>query len=185
MPKKEDNWILRPHHVETLTAHTQSVKDDVLNTRYFSHYNQDYGKKDETNPAVLAISHIEDMLEELKGKQMTMATPKGKDIYDENEKLKKKTDRIAHEKFELFMARDRVPEDTKVLMISAYEDVLLKHRRKERDMLNRQRMKEYEKNRPPQDKWYELKSTEFAKELYRNRVALKPDNQNEIYLKKL
>jgi hypothetical protein len=33
-------WFIRPHHLETLTAHPQSVKDDVLNTRYFSHYNQ-------------------------------------------------------------------------------------------------------------------------------------------------
>ena len=78
-----------------------------------------------------------------------------------------------------------MPEDTKKLIIEAYENVLLKHRRLERDILNKQRTKEYEKNRPPQDKWYELKTTEFAKELYRNRVALKPDGANEIYLKKL
>ena len=45
MPKKEESkWFIRPHHVESLTAHTQSMKDDVLNTRYISHYNQDYGK---------------------------------------------------------------------------------------------------------------------------------------------
>ena len=40
LPKKEEaKWFIRPHHVESLTAHTQSMKDDVLNTRYFSHYN--------------------------------------------------------------------------------------------------------------------------------------------------
>ena len=53
---------------------------------------------------------------------------------------------------------------------------MLHERREELDRLNAQRFKEYETNRPPADKWYELKSTEFTKELYRNRVALKPDN---------
>lgn len=41
IPKKEDgsgNWFVRPHHVENLTTHVRSAKDDVLNTRYYSHY---------------------------------------------------------------------------------------------------------------------------------------------------
>jgi hypothetical protein len=54
MPTKEtkggaDKWFIRPHHLETLTDHPLSIKDDVLNTRYYSHYNQDYGKKEERN----------------------------------------------------------------------------------------------------------------------------------------
>ena len=52
----------------------------------------------------------------------------------------------------------------------------------EREQLNRRRFKEYETNRPPADKWYELKSKDFSKELYRNRVALKPNNSNKVYL---
>ena len=69
MPKKEESkWFIRPHHVESLTAHTQSMKDDVLNTRYISHYNQEYGKPKVVNQSELAISHIETMLEELKHK---------------------------------------------------------------------------------------------------------------------
>ena len=36
--------------------------------------------------------------------------------------------------------------------------------------------------RPPADKWYELKTQDFSKELYRNRVALKPNNSNQKYL---
>ena len=50
-------------------------------------------------------------------------------------------------------------------------------------MLNKKRFTEYEKNRPPQDKWYEIKGQGFQKELYRNRVALKPNNLNAVYLK--
>lgn len=45
MPNKDETaWFIRPHHVESLTAHKNSIKDDFLNTRYFSHYNQTYGK---------------------------------------------------------------------------------------------------------------------------------------------
>lgn len=47
------------------------------------------------------------------------------------------------------------------------------------------RFKEYEKNRPPEQGWYELKTSQFSKELYRNRVALKPNNTNAVYLENL
>ena len=42
MPRKEDGkgkWYIRPHHLESLTNHQLSQKDEVLNTHYFSHYN--------------------------------------------------------------------------------------------------------------------------------------------------
>lgn len=46
IPKKEDGdgrWFIRPHHLETLTGQPKSIKDDVLNTRYYSHINKQYG----------------------------------------------------------------------------------------------------------------------------------------------
>ena len=46
MPNKDDKrWFVRPHHLESLTNHYNSLKDDVLNTRYFSHYNRDQEKE--------------------------------------------------------------------------------------------------------------------------------------------
>jgi hypothetical protein len=75
MPKKEDGnskWFIRPHHLETLTKHPLSVKDDVLNTRYYSHYNQEYGKPPVRNDNGEAIEHIEKHLETLKAKQQIM-----------------------------------------------------------------------------------------------------------------
>ena len=67
MPTKENGkWFIRPHHLETLTAHPQSIKDDVLNTRYYSHYNQQYGKKEEKNENEEAIKVIEAHLENLR-----------------------------------------------------------------------------------------------------------------------
>lgn len=52
VPQKESGdgkWYIRPHHLESLTKHPQSVKDDVLNTRYVSHYDQTYGIPEEVN----------------------------------------------------------------------------------------------------------------------------------------
>ena len=72
--------------------------------------------------------------------------------------------------------------DSNNLCVEAYEGILLDRRTLEREQLNKERFKEFEKNRPPADKWYELKSKDFSKELYRNRVALKPNNSNNEYL---
>jgi hypothetical protein len=72
MPTKEagnGKWFIRPHHLETLTKHPLSVQDDVLNTRYISHYNQNYGKKEERNDNAEAITKIEEFLNTLKSKQ--------------------------------------------------------------------------------------------------------------------
>jgi len=69
MPTKEQGngkWFIRPHHLESLTKHPLSIKDDVLNTRYISHYDQDYDKKEEVNINADAIEDIENHLEALK-----------------------------------------------------------------------------------------------------------------------
>lgn len=71
------------------------------------------------------------------------------------------------------------------MIIEAYEGVLYEKRKLEKELLNTVRFKEFEKNRPPQDRWYELKSAEFSKELYRNRMALKPNDANRVYLQTL
>lgn len=69
IPKKEaGKWFIRPHHLQTLTEHLQSIKDDILNTRYYSHYDLEYGKKVERNEAEESIKTIESYLETLKQK---------------------------------------------------------------------------------------------------------------------
>ena len=57
-PSEEQRWFIRPHHLESLTAHHNSIKDDVLNTRYFSHYNKDYGVKKELTNNEQALEYI-------------------------------------------------------------------------------------------------------------------------------
>ena len=92
--------------------------------------------------------------------------------------------RQAQDEYEKFI-HDKNRNDAKSLIVEAYEGVLYEKRKLEKDLLNSKRFKEFEKNRPPQDRWYELKSTEFSKELYRNRMALKPNDANRVYLQTL
>ena len=80
---------------------------------------------------------------------------------------------------------NKVQTDSKKQIIGAYETILYRERYGERAILNKVRTKEYEKNRPPAEKWFELKTPDFSKELYRNRVAHKPNNENSVYLKRL
>jgi hypothetical protein len=77
------------------------------------------------------------------------------------------------------------PDDAKKLIIKAYEKILTDKRKYEKDLLNAVRFEEYEKNRPPEKEWYMIKHKGFSKELYRNRVALKPNNENASYLERL
>lgn len=66
---KKTKWYIKPHHVESLTKHANSIKDDALNTHYFSHYNQQYGVVPPRNEAEESIKHLEKMIQELKCKQ--------------------------------------------------------------------------------------------------------------------
>ena len=186
MPTKEGGngkWFIRPHHLETLTKHPLSVQDDVLNTRYISHYNQNFGKKEERDDNAEAITKIESHLETLKAKQQFMMFQQGINP-DSIDQMRQDTRLEGHQKYEEFVS-DKSRFDSKKLIIEAYEGVLLDKRQLEMGILNGQRFKEYEKNRPPQNNWFELKGGEFSKELYRNRMALKPNDSNSVYLQTL
>jgi hypothetical protein len=41
MGKKMKEWYLRPHHLETVTEHPKSIKDNMLNPKYFSQLNNE------------------------------------------------------------------------------------------------------------------------------------------------
>lgn len=63
LPKDDaKKWFIRPHHIESLTNHFHSLKDDVLNTRYFSHY-EDGDKGPPPTDNEVAIDYIEKHLE--------------------------------------------------------------------------------------------------------------------------
>ena len=52
-------------------------------------------------------------------------------------------------------------------------------------ILNEKRAVAYEKNRPPQGKWYELKTNEFTEELQRHMSSLKPKEEQRKLLNHL
>ena len=84
-----------------MTQHPLSIKDGVLNTRYFSHYDQEYGKKKEVNPSEEAIDKIEDHLSTLKGKMQMMMLQRGENL-EQMDNLREQTKHeglIAYEKF--------------------------------------------------------------------------------------
>lgn len=185
MPGKDQEWFIRPHHVESITNHHLSIKDDILNTRYFSHHNNDFGKKPEINDKEECLNYIQKQVQQLKMKQTVIELSSGYDL-DALDKKKKdqKIKEEASRKFE--QAIRQKPEGIgNQLCIEAYEKILTIKRKDELEQLNAFRFKMIEKNRPPEDGWYMKTDKEFSKELYRNRVALKPNNSNNQYLKQL
>ncbi len=114
-----------------------------------------------------------------------MAALKKIDVYDQHEKLLEAQKWAAQEEYEKFVNDPKQRYNINELAIETYESILTGTRVEERRQLNNVRFKEHEKNRPPAQSWWELSSKEFNKELYRNRVALKPNNSNTVYLEKL
>lgn len=142
---------------------------------------------EERNEAEEAIKTIEGHLSKLREEQFNLQMQKGVNvaaIEDHLEEQKDKLYRKAQEEFEKLIS-DKTRLDQKGLIIEAYESVLLERRQLEKRLLNSVRFQEFEKNRPPQNKWYELKSSEFSKELYRNLMSLKPNDENRVYLQTL
>lgn len=43
----------------------------------------------------------------------------------------------------------------------------------------------YEEHRPPRERWYELKTSDFNKELHRNVMENRPNDQNRKFLNKV
>jgi hypothetical protein len=156
----------------------------VLNTRYYSHYDQKYGVEVKRNEAEEAIKTIEGHLAKLRGEFYTIAAQKGIPIDQIEARIQEERyhlDRKAQEEFEKIIS-DKNRLDQKGLIIEAYEGVLHDRRRLELNLLNQKRFVEHEKNRPPADKWYTKSDKNFSKELYRNRMALKPNDSNSVYL---
>ena len=125
MPTKDQGngkWFIRPHHLETLTKHPLSIKDDVLNTRYYSHYNQSYGVKPDVNINADAIENIELHLTNLRQKMNYMHIEQGydQDYMDDLADQHRLHSMSEYEKF----INDKERFESKKLIIEAYERIL-------------------------------------------------------------
>lgn len=185
LPAKDNQkFFIKPHHIESITNHHNSIKDEVLNTHYFSHHNKDFNAKKEVNDKELCIEYVEKHIQNLKMQQTTIAMQRGIDMDAYDVKNKMELSRKVQEKFEK-LVREKTDGNGKELCITAYEMILLDKRRQELEKLNQFRHKEIEKNRLPEPGWYMKTTTDFRDELYRNRVSLKPNDTNKVYLNTL
>ena len=99
-----------------------SIRDDVLNTRYFSHYNQNWGKKEERCEKQEAINKIESHLENLKREMESFMLLKGQNL-EILEELSDQTRIEGITAFEKFV-NEKTRFQSKELIIEAYESVL-------------------------------------------------------------
>ena len=125
------------------------MKDDVLNTRYISHYDQTYGKEVKINKSEEAIEKIEEHLAKLRYSMKELLHKGGQNTevleeLQEDHDLERQSIRD-YEKFITDKTRFRPVE----LIVDAYEGILEHGRVDEKNTLNKKRFTEYETNRPP------------------------------------
>jgi len=207
-PPKTKEWFVRPHHIETVTKNEKGIADDVMNTKYISYYSPPDLQHPVTREEQIneVISKLESNIDNLK-KDFYVRMNKdknGRKKYEELEKMQeeiKKTYKMGQVYEELYKGKKVSTEqllgknsnfseffdknDTVYqsnLVIKTYETLLDQLRDKEKDIILKKRKEEYEKIRPPQEKWWEEKSHNFQEELKRNRMVL---NANPDYYNKL
>ena len=81
---------------------------------------------------------------------------------------------------EMFDQNDDIKQTN--FAISSVGTMLSELRDKERDLINIKRKQEYERIRPPIDRWYELKGDNFLNEIIRNKMVL---NSGPEYFQKI
>ena len=178
-PDPSTDWYLSSHHLRSFTNHPMSVNDDP-NSYNHSNLNQapDSHLPDQRD---VAISHLEKTLEDLRREMecRRRTAPVNSFASMENRytgSLHKAVNPVAQ-------GLNTAEKDG--LVLHTYEGILDELRAKEKDILNQKRAVEYENNRPPQDKWFQLKSNEFAQEMHRQVSSLKPKDEHRKLLNQL
>jgi hypothetical protein len=208
-PPKTKEWFLRPHHTETFVEPKNAIPDDIMNTKYISYYAPPEQEKKKSRQEIIeelimeTRSHINDLKEDMFKK--SNLNPAGEKLYNKLEGLKEEAKsnfipgyREAKEAkkknifemlkdpnsgasyTEMFDQNDDIKQTN--FTISTLGTMLSELRDKERDLINIKRKQEYERIRPPVDKWYELKGDSFLKEIIRNKMVL---NSGPEYFQKI
>jgi hypothetical protein len=204
-PNPGKEWYLRPHHTETTSKSPNAIADDILNTKYISYYapneKQEVTKNREEHLSDV-ISNLEYNIDKLKKELYTKSVVDknfGK-IYNQLENMKEevKKDYVPGKVFEKLLSQEKGQnknlggvadvnsqnENVKStnMVISSYETLLKELREKEKEILLKKRKDQFEKIRPPLEKWWELRGGEFKEELERNKMII---NANQDYYRKL
>ena len=208
-PPKNKEWFLRPHHTETFVESKKAIPDDIMNTKYISYYAPSTPKNQKSRQDVIEelIMETRERINELQEDLF-----KKSNLNNESEKLYNKLEGLKEEAKKSFIPGYRDAKEAKqknifemlkdpnsgasyTEMFDQNDDIkqtnyainsvgtmLSELRDKERDLINIKRQQEYERIRPPIDRWYELKGDNFLNEIIRNKMVL---NSGPEYFQKI
>jgi len=209
-PSKERDWCIRPHHTESIIQNKEVIPDDIMNTKYISYYAE--AEKPEPPPTRLhllneVIGGLQGNIDTLKKKmhQKSLTDKEFRKVYKKliglKEQVKnqfvpgkifeqlevksaKSTDMLTNNTgknySEFFNQNEDIGKTNYI--IKTYETLLGELRNLEKEKVLRKRKEEYEKIRPPVEKWWEMKNKNFQSEFRRNTVVL---NSGPQYFQKL
>ena len=208
-PPKNKEWFLRPHHTETFVESKKAIPDDIMNTKYISYYAPETTGKQKTRQDVIeelimeTRARINELQEDMFKK--SNLNSEGEKLYNKLEGLKEEAKKSfipgyrdakeAKQKNIFEMLKDPNSGASYTQMFDQNDDIkqtnfaissvgtmLSELRDKERDLVNIKRQQEYERIRPPVDRWYELKGDNFLNEIIRNKMVL---NSGPEYFQKI
>ena len=180
-PNPSTDWYIRSHHLRSFTNHPLSVNDNPNSYKAQIKFdvqenvnNKPVDQRDE------AIYHLEKTLEDLKNELNTRKRIAAVNNFSNENRY------AGH----LIKAVSPVMQgmntsEKEGLVLHTYESILEELRAREKEILNQKRNEAYEVNRPPQGKWFELKSSEFTKEIQRHLSSLKPKQEQRKLLNSL
>ena len=208
-PPKNKEWFIRPHHTETFVESNNAIPDDIMNTKYISYYAPASTDKKKTRQDILeelimeTRSHINELQEDMFKK--ANLNSEGEKLYNKLEGLREEAKKSfipgyrdakeAKQKNIFDMLKDPNSGASYTEMFDQNEDIkqtnfaisslgtmLSELRDKEKNIINIKRKEEYERIRPPIDRWYELKGDNFLNEIIRNKMVL---NSGPEYFEKI
>ena len=180
-PDPKTDWYIRSHHLRSFTNHPYSANDNPNFYKAQMELNikeevQNTGKdlRDE------AINHLEQTLEDLKCEISSRKRAVFVSQFEDENRFSGHLGKVITPVTQGLDMREK-----EGLVLHTYESILEELRARERTILNQKRMDAYEKNRPPQEKWYELKSNEFTEELQRHMNNMRPKEEHRKLLNNL
>lgn len=184
-------WYVRPHHLETLTEHPYSLKDNVMDSNYYSYYSAlerdfkgGYLSQEETDARQAPtetdnlISTLESQLQNLRSQLGSIEARRA-----ESGDMERVPGGISSMMLQPYYD---VPQDINYeSKAKAYESVLDQLRNQERAILNQKREQEMEQFGAPHDRWYEDAGPNFAREMKKYDKIRDMGIQEREYIRKL
>ena len=181
-PDPSTDWYLRSHHLRSFTNHPLSVNDNP--NFYKAPMQSSLDQAPDSQPVDqrdVAIMHLEKTLEDLRCELESRRRVAAVNSFAGMEnRFTGNLPRAINP-----VAQGLNIAEKEGLVLHTYEGILDELRAREKDILNQKRAVEYENNRPPQGKWFELKTNEFTQEIHRHMSSLQPKEQHKRLLNHL